>query len=537
MEKKTNPLSLINKRIFIPGVAVLLAYILAGVVFPEGFMSTVNTIQNFFSGAFKWVYILCGVLTSVICIFVLFSKKYGSIRFGGPNAKASVKTLHWVTISLTGSIAIGICFFGVAGPVNFFTNPPAFLGIEAGSPDAMIPAIIFSFLHYCLPPYFIVCFCGFILGLVSYNSKQPFTASATLYPILGKKAYGFVGDLVNLLFFLSLVIVGTNMGLSVIQINAGIGSITGNSQLDVQMVIIVVYVIATIIFACSGVHGTMGKLSNVNAVMYVIIIGFVLFAGPTSRLLCTAIEATGSFVGNYVPLVCFGDVALNTDWQTGNTLFYYSWNAMPGLLPAFFYASMAYGRTLKEFVIVHCLVPSIFLVCWYSFIGGSAIISVMEGSNLPQVIAEQGSGIATFAFLDTLPGGTFWKWFFIIMALITFVTWADSIAFSFPMMFMKETAEDKTKTKTPKIFIAGTAIFMGLLTFTLVFVGGYDAMDASIVCWGLPACALICVLVISAFKFLFNRKKYDLAYAEEFAKEEAIAAAAEALVANSAAQN
>lgn len=58
---------------------------------------------------------------------------------GGKNAKPSVKTLPWVTISLTGSIAIGICFFGVAGPVQNFLNPPEFLGVEGGTPEAVVP--------------------------------------------------------------------------------------------------------------------------------------------------------------------------------------------------------------------------------------------------------------------------------------------------------------------------------------------------------------------------------------------------------------
>ena len=158
------------------------------------------------------------------------------------------------------------------------------------------------------------------------------------------------------------------------------------------------------------------------------------------------------------------------------------------------------------------------------FIGGTAIFGVMDGSNLVEVIAEKGSGIATFAFLDTLPLGTLTKWMFIFMAIMTFVTWSDAIAVSFPQMFLKETAKDKANTKTPKALIAGTAIFMGLLVFALLYAGGYDAMELSITCWGLPSSILLIFMAVAVIKFLAQRKKYDVTYQEELAEEQPVEA-------------
>jgi Choline-glycine betaine transporter len=265
----------------------------------------------------------------------------------------------------------------------------------------------------------------------------------------------------------------------------------------------------------------MGALSNVNALLYVLVILFVLIFGGVNRLLGLYFTSVSDFILNYVPLVGFSDPILQTGWQENNSMFFYSWNAMPGLLAAFFYASVSYGRKLKEFVLVNCLVPTVFMTFWYVFVGGTAIFGVMEGSGLDTAIAEHGSGIATFAFLDTLPLGTLTKWFFIIMAMITFVTWADAICYSFPLMFMKHTEKDASNTKTPKILVAGTAVFMGLLTITLVYVGGYDAMETSILCWGLPSSLLIVLLVISCIKFLLQRKRYDLTYLDELAGDKA----------------
>lgn len=518
-KSKQSLASIINMKTFLPGVICLLIFICAGIFFPVQFYNLLNSIQSFFMSNFKWVYVLCAILTSGVMIFLLFSK-VGNIRFGGKKAKPSISTLAWVTISLTGSIAIGICFFGVAGPINNFMFPPEFLNVQGGSPEAVVPALGLCFLHYCVPPYFIVTFAGFAIGLLAYNGKRDFRASSTLYPLIGKRCDGICGNIVDIIMVLSLVIVGTNMGLSVIQLNAGLGNLLSIETPKFEIIIMIVYVVATIYFACSGLHAAMGKLSNVNALLYCLVIAFVLFVGPTNRLIMLGFESVAEFIMDFIPNVSFGDAVLQTGWQESNTMYYYSWNAMPGLLAAFFYATMSYGRTLKEFIIVHCLVPSAFLVLWYVFIGGTAIFGVMDGSNLADVIAAKGSGIATFAFLDTLPFGAITKWIFIIMAIMTFVTWSDAIAVSFPQMFLKETAEDKAETKTPKVLIAGTAIFMGLLVFALLYAGGYDTMELSITCWGLPSSILLILMAVAVIKFLAQRKKYDLTYQEELAEKQ-----------------
>ena len=508
-----NVWSMINHKVFIIGIGVLLLFIGIGIIFPTALNDGMNAFNVWAMKHFKWVYVFCAVITSAFGLWVMFSK-VGNIRLGGKDAKPSVKTLPWVTITLTGSIAIGICFFGVAGPVQNFLNPPPFLGVEGGTAEAVVPAIQYSFLHYGIPAYFIVTMAGFAIAISSYNGRRAFRASSALYPLIGKHCDGPIGTIVDAFMVMSLVIVGTNMGLSVIQLNAGLGNILGGG-VNFELVIIAVYLVMTIYFACSGVHGAMGALSNVNAIMYGVVILFVLICGGVNRLLGLYSDTVSDFIMKYIPMTGFADSVQQTGWQEGNSMFFYSWNAMPGLLAAFFYASVSYGCKLKEFVLVNIMVPTLFMTFWYVFVGGTAIFGVMEGSGLDQAIATQGSGIATFAFLETLPLGSITKWIFIVMAIITFVTWSDAICYSFPLMFLKNVTRDAADNKTPKILVAGTAVFMALLTVTLLYVGGYDAMETSILCWGLPSSALIVLFAISSFKFLLNRKKYDVTYQEE----------------------
>lgn len=522
----------IDMRILIPGVICLLLVIILGAAIPTGFDNALMNTLSWIMEHFKWVYVLCVLLVTALLAVIMFTK-LGDIRLGGRNAKPSIKNITWFTLSITGTIAVGICFYWVSGPVNLFMNPPAFLGVEGGTAAAVIPTLKYCFLHYGLPPFFLICCVALMISLVYYNGNQSLKISSTLYPLLGDKANGAIGTAINVFVIICMLNCGTNMGLAVIQLNSGIGTVAGMSATPkLEPYIVVFYTVATIIFACSGVHKLMGKLSNVNAACYFLIMAFVILFGPAggNRLLTLGFESVGQFVMDFIPMISFGDAVQQTGWQNNNTMFYYSWNLVPGLMQALFYVSIAYGRTLRQFILVNCILPAGVTGFWYIIFGGTSMLQILEGSNLYALMQEFGDGIATFAFLDMLPGGAVLKWFFIILAMITFITFADSIAYSIPMLFMKKTELDASKTKVPKVINAATAVFMGLLTFVLLYVGGYDALNSVIVVCGFPAAIITIFVVFSAIKLLLNRKKYDKTYVAELAEDEAAARSEQAEV-------
>lgn len=201
-------------------------------------------------------------------------------------------------------------------------------------------------------------------------------------------------------------------------------------------------------------------------------------------------------------------------------MFYYAWNLVPALMQALFYVSIAYGRTLRQFLLVNCLLPCTVVFTWYAAFGGNAMLGILNGSDLFAQMQQFGDGIATFAFLDTLPLGQIMKWVFIIVAMMTFITFSDSVAYSFPMLLMKKTSTDISLTKIPKALNAAVAIFMGVLTMVLLFVGGYDALNQVIVVLGFPAVIFTLIVLIAGIRFILHRDKYDVTYIEEMEEAE-----------------
>lgn len=510
--------SKVDMKAFIPGLICLLLVVAAGIIFPVSFNNVLTNIVNWLMEHFKWFYILCA--TGLVGLFAfLLCSKAGNIRLGGKKAKPSLKTSTWFTLSMTSTIAVGICFYGVSGPVSIFMDPPAFLGVEGGTPEAIIPALKYCFLHYAFPPFFLMVGFAFMISIMKYNGKRSLRLSDTLYPLIGDRVNGVAGTAINSLQIISLVVCGTNMGLAAIQLNAGIGTVSGMAQTpNYEFIIIVGYTLLTALFACSGVHKLMASLSNVNAIFYFLILLFVLLVGPTNRLINLGLTSVSEFIMDFFPMLTFGDPIYETGWQTTNTMFYYSWNIAPALLHALFYVTISYGRTLKEFIMVNCILPAFVTMGWYTLLGGTAMFGILNGSGLWETIQQFGSGISTFAFLDTLPLGSIMKWVFILVAIMTFITFSDGVAFSFPMLMVKDSAEDASYTKVPRALNVGIALFMGVLTFMLLYVGGYDALNSVMVALAFPAAILMVLVMFSFVKFLRHRDKYDVTYQEEMAE-------------------
>ena len=101
----------IRKSVFIPLCAIYILVTLLGIVVPEAFAAVQNAVVGFAAGWFGWLYQIVTIVLIIICVWVLFSKKAGSIRIGGPNAKPTMSKWNWFAISLCSGIATGIVAF------------------------------------------------------------------------------------------------------------------------------------------------------------------------------------------------------------------------------------------------------------------------------------------------------------------------------------------------------------------------------------------------------------------------------------------
>ena len=98
---------MIDHKVFIPGIIALLAIVAVGAFLPNQFEAVLTTSVNWLMDNMKWFYTLVVVLVCAVFAVICFTK-LGDIRLGGKNAKPSISTATWFTLSMTGTIAVGI---------------------------------------------------------------------------------------------------------------------------------------------------------------------------------------------------------------------------------------------------------------------------------------------------------------------------------------------------------------------------------------------------------------------------------------------
>ena len=73
-------------------------------------------------------------------------------------------------------------------------------------------------------------------------------------------------------------------------------------------------------------------------------------------------------------------------------------------ITACFLGRIAYGRTVKEFMLVNFIFPSFFAIAWMTIFSGTALYYQMEGQvNLADVIATKGHESVSIAVLNQFP--------------------------------------------------------------------------------------------------------------------------------------
>ena len=180
----------IRKGVFIPLCVIYIAVTVMGIVIPEAFASVENAIVNLAAGWFGWLYQLITIVLIVLCVWVLFSKKLGTIRIGGPNAKPIMSRWNWFAISLCGGIATGIVFWGIAEPITHFVDGIPGLVEGGGTRMSALYALSTCYMHWGLPLYAYYCAVGMLIGVCVYNLGQSYNVSSSLYPLLGNRVNG-----------------------------------------------------------------------------------------------------------------------------------------------------------------------------------------------------------------------------------------------------------------------------------------------------------------------------------------------------------
>ena len=467
--------------VFIPSFIVVGGATLLGIVNNKGLASLT---ENLFGGILNnlgWLFQIMSLATLFLILY-LFISKHGSIRLGGEDAEPQFSFVKWFAMALTGGISTGIVVWGANEPLIYFGNvygEISQLGLEAGEPMTAIFALARCFYNWTFIPYAMYSLSGLAIAYVYFNRKEPLMVSSSLVPLIGDRAKkGIISNIVDTLSLLALALgLSATLGAGLALVGTGLEVSYGISQgpvvwFSIAAIIIATYSISSILGLKRGIR----RLADANIKIYYVLLITLFIIGPTLYILRTSTTSLGYWLDNFwqwgLDPGNIGGSALVQWWTLYDWAVWIAYAPLMGL----FLAVISYGRTIRQFLTINWILPSVFGMVWFGILGASGLYWQQEGSiDLIATIQESGAVAGLWSLLNFIPLGFIFVPAVILALILSFATSADSMTRTIAALCTKNLRFDEEPAKWHKLLwsfsIGAIAVFM------ITYVGGDQGVD------------------------------------------------------------
>lgn len=432
--KGVNPIVSSVSKLF----AVLLVSI--AMIFPGETIEALTRVSDYLLRNLNWFYLYAASGFVIFCLALAFSP-LGRVRFGAPDETPEYSNLSWFSMMFGAGMGVGLLFFSIGEPlINIASGPAVIMGeVTGNSPEAIRPALRYSFLHYGLHPWGIYVCVGLALAYFSYTKRQPLTIRGTLSPLFGKSLDGMLGHLIDIFAVIATLLgISTTVGLGLLQLISGLEQVTGlpglldDSAAPTSVAIILALALVmglSTVSALTGVGRGVKWLSNLNLGLSALLL--LTFALVGSLGLMLKLYAT-SLLDYLIHLPELGATVWERgtplgEWQNGWTVLNWAWWIAFAPFTGLFLARISRGRTIREFVLGAMIIPALASFVWFALLGGVAIEQVVYHGE--STIAEAAISSQLFATIHTLmtPGAAQVLSGLVVLLILTYlVTSADS---------------------------------------------------------------------------------------------------------------
>jgi glycine betaine transporter len=494
-----NSSTTIDWPVFILSGGFLLLFV-ATALFDLSFLSAV--VNSAFGGATElfgayWQVLM--LLTFIIALGVAASDS-GRARLGNLSAP-DISTYKWVAIIMCTLLAGGGVFWAAAEPMAHFIASPPLFGVESASPAAVYPALAQSYMHWGFLAWSVLgSLTAIIFMYLHYDKGLPLKPRILLYPVFGEVVlHGWLGALIDAACVVA-VVSGTvgPIGFLGLQVSFGLSELFGISDsYSTQLTIILGLILIYTISAVSGVTRGIQILSSFNIGLAILLMTFILLAGPTAFIFDSFIQSVGLLITEFIPMASY---RADTGWVNGWTVFFWGWFIGYGPLMAMFIARISRGRTIRQLIVTLSLIAPLMTYFWFTIVGGSGIAAELASPGVISApYAESGMPAALLAITQQLPWGFLISVLFLVLTTIFVATTGDSMTYTVSMVM---TGTDNPPTAL-RVF---WGIMMGVLAAILISIGsgGVSALQSFIVVTAVPVSLILMPSLWNAPKIAKN---------------------------------
>lgn len=490
----------IDWAIFTPAVLVVLAGSLYLMVYPESAGAMLSEARKFIMNKFLWGYLTVGFSALVFCMWLAFGP-YGRVKLGAPDEAPEYSDIHWVAMMFTAAIGASVIAWGFAEPIYYLQTPP--LGIDVGSSQAFEFAHMYPLFHWGIIGWAIYALPAVPIAYMLYVKRDPIlrisSACDGALPTRGRATLKTIIDV-----FIVLGIVGgvtTALGFGVPLVSAMLATLI--EVPDSPMIRTLVLIMWTCLFGASvyrGLKSGIKLLADLNIVLGIVVIVFVLVAGPTLFILEITINSLGLMIDNFVRMSTWTDPIDNGSFPDDWTGFYWAWwIAYTGMVGLFF-GRISRGRTIRQLVLGvigwGCVGTWLFL----AIMGGYSLYIEVNGIlDVQQILSEQGMSFLNALVIESMPLGKITLGVFTLLSIVFYATTIDSSAYVLSSICAKNLANDQEPKRWSRVV---WALLLAVIAIGILRSGALDTVLSITVLSSVPLIPIICLLCVSLVRWL-----------------------------------
>ena len=385
-------------------------------------------------------------------------------------------------------LGIGLLFYGVAEPIMHLSSDAIHQEGAAFSDKANL-SMNLTYLHWGFHGWAIYGAVGLCFAYFAFNKNLPFRVSSFFSGAFTQNAWGRVPlDIIAIIA--TIFGIATSLGLGANQINSGLGYMGVLEESFASTVWIIVFItFLGLISVVLGLQTGIKRLSQLNMILCGFMLSIIFIAGPTSFIVDGLLQNVGSYIQNLLSLSTNTQAYVDSSWQNGWTLFYYSWWFAWSPFVGLFIARISYGRSIQEFLLGVVVIPSILVFIWMGVFGNAALHQELMAPNSLSTAINNDIAISLFVFLEQFPFSPILMGLSIVIILTFFVTSSDSGALVTSMLTAANNEE--AQDEPPMILRVVWAISLGIIAVVLLAGGGLGALQTSVIVTGVPFSILI----------------------------------------------
>lgn len=505
----------IHNRVFAISGLLVIAFVLLTLIFQTQVEPLFSSLRAWLTSNLDWFFISAGNIFVLVCLGLALSP-LGKVRLGGTEAKPDYTYLGWFSMLFAAGMGIGLMFFGVSEPLSHFGSAFGGTAYEGGGRTDWAPldaaegdagaasrlAMAATIYHWGLHPWAIYAILALGLALFSFNKGLPLTTRSVFYPLLGERVWGWPGHVIDILAVLATLFgLATSLGFGASQAASGLNYLFEVPLGDTTQIVLVIGITAiALVSVLAGLDAGVKRLSEINMVLAVLLLVFVILVGPTLALATGFFSNLGAYL-EYLPALANPVGREDINFSQGWTAFYWAWWISWSPFVGMFIARVSRGRSVREFIVSVLIVPSLACVLWMTVFGGTAISQLVKDGY--EAVAGAELPLQLFMMLDALPLAQITSFIAIILVVVFFVTSSDSGSLVIDVI----AAGGKVDAPAPqRVF---WCVFEGLVAIALILGGGLVALQAMAVSTGFPFAIVLLVAVVAVIKGLASEPRPD----------------------------